>query len=117
LSTEENSPGGADSWPQSETVYASPYAEVNLLANLLPYGVAPDDYVKSSISWSQSGWFSGSITYDAGNPLSAIFKSGSTGDYIVTVSCGSSKRVILVRRGDSNDFLCNLQRQYHYNER
>ncbi len=94
-STREETPSGSDKWTDSETIYAQPKSVVQLTMALNP-NVTLDDTLKNSIDWSVSGW-SNSITPSDSNKLEATFKPGSSGDYVVTASCGSSQRLIRVK--------------------
>lgn len=94
-STREETPSGSDKWTDSETIYAQPKSVVELTMTLNP-NVVLDDTLKNSISWSVSGWGT-SITPKESNQLEAIFKPVSSGDYVVTASCGSSQRLIKVK--------------------
>lgn len=94
-STREETPSGTDKWTDSETIYAQPKSVVELTMTLNP-DVTLDDTLKDSISWSVSGWTT-TITPKESNKLEATFKPGSSGDYVVTASCGSSQRLIRVK--------------------
>jgi len=93
-SSRKEAPSSIDDWTSTETIYASPCALVNLTANITP-AVTLTDEIKSAIEWSSSG--TGTVTQDSSDPLKAVFKDTLAGDNVITVKCGTSQRVILVR--------------------
>lgn len=94
-STRAEPPSGIDKWTDSETIYAQPKSVIELTMTLNP-NVTLDDTLKNSITWSVSGIFS-TITPKESNKLEATLTPGSSGDYVVTASCGSSQRLIRVK--------------------
>lgn len=94
-STREEIPSGTDKWTDAETIYAQPQSIVELTMTLNP-SVTLDDTLKDSINWSVSGWLS-TISPKESNKLEATFKPDSSGDYVVTASCGSSQRLIRIK--------------------
>ena len=111
VSTRQEVPVAPEAWGTTETIYAPPYANVQLTAALAPASASMTDDIKDAISWSQSGYFSGTIEADESNPLSATFYSHSTGDYVITVSCGSSQETlcsIMARLATQPFFACVL---------
>ena len=83
-----------NNWADSEIIYAQPKSVINLTMSLDPE-VTPDDNLKTAINWSISGTFA-TITPDE-SKLGATFIPDSTGNYIVTASCGQSQRLICIK--------------------
>lgn len=85
-------------WLETEVIYAQPRSVFNLTAELEPELTESEiDEIKSSVEWSVN---SGRITPIAGNPLVAeCCAPDDVGTYEVEVSCGESRRIILVKVG------------------
>ena len=91
-------PAQGETWQEKEVIYSEPCAVFDLTATLEP-NVTQEEFakVKSSISWT---FASGNVEWSADDPLQATCHSpGQPGDYIVTASCGTASRIILVRVG------------------
>ncbi len=91
-------PAQGETWQEKEVIYSEPCAVFDLTATLEP-NVTLEEFakVKSSISWT---FASGNVEWSTDDPLQATCHSpGQPGDYIVTASCGTASRIILVRVG------------------
>ena len=93
-----DAPTGGATWLETEVIYAHPRAVFNLTAELEPgLPTAEIDKIKNSIEWSAD---SGRITPDDNNPLVAeCCAPDDEGTYEVEVSCGESRRIILLKVG------------------
>lgn len=91
-------PTGGVTWLEAEVIYSHPSAVFNLTAELEPgLSAAAIDKIKDSIEWSAE---SARITPDESNPLLAeCCAPDDEGTYEVEVSCGESRRIILVKVG------------------
>lgn len=91
-------PAQDETWQETEVIYSEPCAVFDLTATLEP-NVTQEEFakVKSSISWT---FASGNVEWSADDPLHATCHSpGRPGEYIVTASCGTASRIILVKVG------------------
>lgn len=93
----EASTGGV-TWSETEVIYAQPCAVFDLTAELeMGLSAAEVDKIKDSIEWSAD---SGRITPDENDPLVAEYCApDDEGAYEIEVSCGESRRIILVKVG------------------
>ena len=83
-------------WAESEVIYSQPCAQFSLTAILAP-DMSDDEreIILNNINWSAD---QGTLVPDNANPLEAQHTApAATGEYHITVSCGTSKRVILVK--------------------
>ena len=83
-------------WAESEVIYSQPCAQFSLTAILAP-DMSDDEreIILNNINWSAD---QGTLVPDNANPLEALHTApAATGEYHITVSCGTSKRVILVK--------------------
>ena len=83
-------------WAESEVIYSQPCAQFFLTATLAP-DMSDDEreIILNNINWSAD---QGTLVPDNANPLEALHTApAATGEYHITVSCGTSKRVILVK--------------------
>lgn len=83
-------------WAESEVIYTHPCAQFSLTATLAPdLSDEEREQILDCISWSAE---QGSLIPDSTNPLEALHTvPAATGTYTLSVSCGTSTRVILVK--------------------
>jgi len=93
-----NPPVGGATWQEDEVVYAQPRAVFPLSATLEPGLTSGQiEKIKGSLTWSAD---SGSISQRPFNRLLADYRApDGVGTYVITASCGSSRRIILVKVG------------------